>query len=156
MSSVSETSFIDSFNSQHSEKVVSSEQLDFTKIVITVEEEAFLEVARSLKDDFGFTHPVSGGAVDYPDEDRMQMNYYLINPMSKFMIIYRVNLPRSNPRIPSLTEIWEAMSYHEREANEMFGIDFSGHPNMIPLLLPPDWKGGYPLRKDFKGEGVEA
>jgi NADH-quinone oxidoreductase subunit C len=47
------------------------------------------------------------------------------------------------------------MSFHEREAHEMFGIEFEGHENMIPLLLPPDWKGGYPLRKDFKGEGSE-
>ena len=35
------------------------------------------------------------------------------------------------------------------------GIEFEGHPNMIPLLLPPDWTGGYPLRKDFKGEGIK-
>jgi NADH-quinone oxidoreductase subunit C len=152
---VSEASFIDSLNTLLNGKIVSSENLDSTKILVTVEEGALLEVANSLKNDFGFTHPVSGGAVDYPDEEKMQMNYYLINPELKLMIIYRVNLPRNNPKIPSLTPIWEAMSFHEREANEMFGIDFIDHPNMIPLLLPPDWKGGYPLRKDFKGEGVE-
>jgi NADH:ubiquinone oxidoreductase subunit C len=152
---VSEASFIDSLNTLLPGKIVSSEYLDSTKILVTVEERALLEVANSLKNDFGFTHPVSGGAVDYPDEEKMQMNYYLINPESKLMIIYRVDFPRNNPKIPSLTPIWEAMSFHEREANEMFGIDFIDHPNMIPLLLPPDWKGGYPLRKDFKGEGVE-
>jgi NADH:ubiquinone oxidoreductase subunit C len=47
------------------------------------------------------------------------------------------------------------MSFHEREAHEMFGIEFENHPNMIPLLIPPDWRGGFPLRKDFKGEAVE-
>ncbi len=152
---MSETSLTDSLNIQLSGKIVSSENLDSTKILVTVEVDAFLEAANSLKNDFGFTHPVSGGAVDYPDDEKMQMNYYLINPESKLMIIYRVDLPRNSPKIPSLTKIWEAMSYHEREANEMFGIEFIDHPNMIPLLLPPDWKGGYPLRKDFKGEGVE-
>jgi NADH:ubiquinone oxidoreductase subunit C len=54
-----------------------------------------------------------------------------------------------------MTEVWEAMSFHERETHEMFGIEFKNHPNLVPLLLPPDWKGGYPLRKDFKGEGVK-
>jgi NADH-quinone oxidoreductase subunit C len=152
---VSEPSFLNSFKEQHSGKIVSAGLLDPQKASITVESDTFIDIAHSLKHDFGFTHPVSGGAVDYPDEDKMQMNYYLINPESKLMLIYRVNLPRTNPKIPSLTHIWEAMSFHEREAHEMFGIEFDNHPNMIPLLLPPDWKGGYPLRKDFKGEGAE-
>ena len=85
----------------------------------------------------------------------MQMMYYLMHPTSKFVVTLRINLPRDNPTLPTSTRIWEAMSFHEREAHEMFGIEFEGHANMIPLLLPPDWRGGYPLRKDFKGEGVE-
>ena len=153
---MSDPSFIDSLIALHPDKIVSAENLDSTKIIVNVEEGAFLEVANSLKKDFGFTLPVSGGAVDFLDEEKIQMNYYFINPESKLMIIYRVNLPRINPKIPSLTQIWEALSFHEREASEMFGIDFIDHPNMIPLLLPPDWRGGYPLRKDFKGEGVEV
>ena len=120
-----------------------------------MKKEGLLDAARSLKDDFGFTHPSSGGAIDYPREDRMQMMYYLLNPSSKIMVTLRVNLPRDDLALPSVTQVWEAMSFHERETWEMFGIEFEGHPNMIPLLLPPDWKGGYPLRKDFKGEGVE-
>jgi NADH:ubiquinone oxidoreductase subunit C len=85
----------------------------------------------------------------------MQMIYYLMNPSSKLMLTYRVDLPRDDTVLPTLTEVWEAMSFHEREAHDMFGIEFEGHPNMIPLLIPPDWKGGFPLKKDFKGEGVE-
>jgi NADH-quinone oxidoreductase subunit C len=56
--------------------------------------------------------------------------------------------------MPTLTMVWGAMDFHEREAHEMFGIEFEGHTNMIPFLLPPDWRGGHPLRKDFKGEGA--
>ena len=85
----------------------------------------------------------------------MQMVYYLFNPDSKVTLTMRVDIPRNDLSLPTLTGIWEAMSFHEREAHEMFGIEFEGHPNMIPLLIPPDWRGGYPLRKDFKGEGVE-
>jgi NADH-quinone oxidoreductase subunit C len=83
------------------------------------------------------------------------MIYYLMNPSTRFILTLRVNLPRDNLKLPSMTQLWEAMSFHERETREMFGIDFEGHPNLIPLLLPPDWRGGYPLRKDFKGEGAQ-
>jgi NADH-quinone oxidoreductase subunit C len=125
------------------------------RVSLLVDREGFLDVAVSLRDEFGFTYPLSGGAVDYPKENRMQMMYYLMNPSTKFVLIYRVELPRENPNLPTLTRVWEAMSFHEREAYEMFGIRFEGHPNLVPLLLPPDWRGGHPLRKDFKGEGVE-
>lgn len=154
MSAVNEEAFIESFKAAHPELTLSSEVLRRGRVSIVVKKEGLLETARSLKNDFGFNHPVSAGAIDYPKEDRMQMMYYLFNPSSKFMVVFRVDLPREELKIPTLTQVWEAMSFHERETHEMFGIEFEGHPNMIPLLLPPDWKGGHPLRKDFKGEGV--
>jgi NADH-quinone oxidoreductase subunit C len=80
--------------------------------------------------------------------------YYAMNPDLNAQVILKVNISRDNPVLPTMTKVWSAMSFHEREAREMFGIMFEGHDNLIPLLLPPDWKGGYPLRKDFKGEGV--
>jgi NADH:ubiquinone oxidoreductase subunit C len=85
----------------------------------------------------------------------MQMIYYLLNPESKIILTLRVDLPRDDLELPSLTRVWEAMSFHEREAHEMFGFYFEGHGNLIPLLLPPGWavaNRGYPLRKDFKLE----
>jgi NADH:ubiquinone oxidoreductase subunit C len=121
---------------------------------IRAKNENIIEVAEILKDEYGFVIPIGGGAIDYPEENRMDMNYYLDNPDSDFIIIYRINVNREKPVLPTMTTVWEAMSFHERETKEMFGIDFEGHPNLIPLLLPPDWRGGYPLRKDFKGEGV--
>jgi NADH:ubiquinone oxidoreductase subunit C len=150
-----EETFVEALKSAHPDVVESAEALKHGRVSVVVNREAFIEVARSLRDDFGFTHPVSGGAIDYPKENRMQMMYYLMNPESRFTLIYRVDLPRDDLTLPTLTQVWEAMSFHEREAHEMFGIEFEGHPNMIPLLLPPDWRGGHPLRKDFKGEGVE-
>lgn len=151
---MTEEAFVEAFQATHPDLVVSAEVLNPKRVSVVVKREGFLHVSRSLRDDFGFTHPVSGGAVDYPKENRMQMIYYLMNPESKFMLIFRVDLPRDDLTLPTLTQVWEAMSFHEREAHEMFGIEFVDHPNMIPLLLPPDWRGGYPLRKDFKGEGI--
>lgn len=155
MSGTPEEAFARSIKATHPDLIESAEVLRSKMVSAVVKREGLLNVARSLRDDFGFTHPVSGGAVDYPKENKMQMIYYLLNPSSKFMLTYRVDLPRDDTILPTLTDVWEAMSFHEREAHDMFGIEFEGHPNMIPLLIPPDWKGGFPLRKDFKGEGVE-
>ncbi|MBE0634065.1 NADH-quinone oxidoreductase subunit C [Candidatus Bathyarchaeota archaeon] len=147
--------FIASFNEAHSELVESVDIFEDTRVSIKAKNAKIIEVAEILKDEYGFVIPIAGGAIDYPEENRMEMNYYLNNPDSDFIIIYRIKVDRENPVLPSMTQVWEAISFHERETHEMFGIDFEGHPNLVPLLLPPDWKGGYPLRKDFKGEGVE-
>ncbi|KYH38825.1 MAG: hypothetical protein AYL28_002360 [Candidatus Bathyarchaeota archaeon B23] len=150
----SEGEFIDALRRGHPELIEGAEVLRAKRVSVVAKREGVLELARALRDEYGFTHPVSAGAVDYVKEGRMQMIYYLMNPDSRFMLMLRVDLPRDDPRMLSMTQIWEAMSFHEREAWEMFGIDFEGHPNLMHLLLPPDWRGGYPLRKDFKGEGI--
>ncbi len=147
--------FISSFKEAHASKVESVDIFEDTRASIVAKKDSYIEVAETLRDEYGFIIPIAGGAIDYPEENRMEMNYYLNNPDSDFIVIYRVHVDRENPVLPTMTKVWEAMSFHERETKEMFGIDFEGHDNMIALLLPPDWKGGYPLRKDFKGEGVE-
>jgi NADH:ubiquinone oxidoreductase subunit C len=151
---LSEQTLVDELKAAHPEMLSSAAVLRLKRVSLTVKRDAFLDLARSLRDDFGFTHPISGGAIDYPNENRVQMMYYLMNPDSRIILTYRVDLPRDDLFLPTLTDVWEAMSFHERETHEMFGIEFEGHANMIPLLLPPDWRGGFPLRKDFKGEGV--
>lgn len=147
-----EEAFAEAVKAAHPDLVEESKVLKPKRVSVIAKREGFLELARVLRDEFGFLHPCSASAVDYPKENRIQMIYYLMNPSSRFMLTFRVDLSRDEPSLPSLTQVWEAMSFHERETREMFGIDFEGHPNLIPLLLPPDWRGGYPLRKDFKGE----
>ena len=147
--------FIASFSDAHSDLVESIEVFEDTRASIKVKDDKIIEAAEVLRDEYGFVIPIGAGAIDYPEENRMMMNYYLNSPDSDFIIVYRVNVDRGNPVLPSMTKVWEAMSFHERETKEMFGIDFENHPNLIPLLLPPDWKGGYPLRKDFQMEDAE-
>ena len=66
----------------------------------------------------------------------------------RFGTTLRCRVPRDEPRLDSLTAVWAGAGWHERETFEMFGIDFAGHPNLVPLLLPDGFEG-HPLRKDF-------
>ena len=151
---MSEAGLVEAITASHADRIVSAEVLRSLRVSVVVKREAFLEMAESLRDEYGFKTPSAAGGMDYPREERMQMIYYLFNPDSKITLTFRVDLPRDDPTLPTLTGVWEGISFHEREAHEMFGIEFEGHPNMIPLLLPPDWRGGHPLRKDFKGEAA--
>ncbi|MFQ6053424.1 MAG: NADH-quinone oxidoreductase subunit C [Candidatus Bathyarchaeia archaeon] len=151
-----EETLVEAVKAAHPDLVEESEALGPRKVSVVVRRDGLPDLARSLRDEFGFTHPVSAGAIDYPRENRMRMIYYLMNPSTRILLTLRVDLPRDDLTLPSMTRVWEAMSFHEREAREMFGIEFEGHPNPVPLLLPPDWRGGYPLRKDFKGEGART
>lgn len=126
------------------------------RLSISVKPESLLEVARYLKQSLGFKYPVSAGGIDYINQNQFQVVYYLMSPEKQILLMLRVTIPRERPVLQSMTQIYDAMSYHERETWEMFGIQFDGHPNLIKLLLPEDWDEGYPLRKDFKlkGEGI--
>ncbi len=63
-------------------------------------------------------------------------------------LLVRTRIPRDNPRIASVTGVYRGAAWHERETHEMFGIEFDGHPNLAPLLLPDGFEG-HPLRKEF-------
>ncbi|KWX02778.1 NADH-quinone oxidoreductase subunit C [Carbonactinospora thermoautotrophica] len=63
-------------------------------------------------------------------------------------LLLRTRVPRDNPRLPTATGVYRGANWHERETYEMFGVQFDGHPNLVPLLLPDGFEG-HPLRKDF-------
>ena len=61
----------------------------------------------------------------------------------------RVETDRNSPLIPSVAHVWPAADWHEREAYDLMGIAFSGHPDLRRILCPDDWEG-HPLRKDYE------
>ncbi|MBO4210963.1 NADH-quinone oxidoreductase subunit C, partial [Micromonospora echinofusca] len=63
-------------------------------------------------------------------------------------ILLRTRVPRENPAVTSVVDVFPGAAWHERETHEMFGIDFTGHTGLRPLLLPPEFEG-HPLRKEF-------
>ena len=128
---------------------------------IIVPKSILLDVLRFLHDD-----PVSGynqltdvwGAdyAGYPEEEaRFGILYPLLNVEENRRIIIKVLLSEDDLSVPSATGIYRGAEWPEREAAEMFGFVFEGHPDPRRLLLCDLFEGKYPLRKDYplKGEG---
>ncbi|MGB0452841.1 MAG: NADH-quinone oxidoreductase subunit C [Bacteriovoracaceae bacterium] len=105
-----------------------------------------------LKSNFGFNVLQVISAVDYPQDNEIELNYILANFTSGDELILKTRLPRGDenslPKIESVTSLWKAANWQEREAYDMMGIDFVGHPDPRRILCPYDWTG-YPLRKDY-------
>ena len=86
--------------------------------------------------------------VDYVADGKMCVVYDLWSFENDHLFAVKVFTPRDNPSIPSVRDLWPAADWHEREAYDMFGIDFPGHPDLRRILCADDWEG-YPLRKDY-------
>ena len=92
-------------------------------------------------------------AVDwFPSAPRFQLSYHILSHKFLERIRLRVMLEETESAVESLTSIWPAANYYEREVFDLFGIRFEGHPNLRRIMMPEDWQG-HPLRKDYPVEG---
>jgi NADH-quinone oxidoreductase subunit C len=106
-----------------------------------------IEPMATMMDGLGYAlEGISG--VDWPADGVMEVVYDFNKMTADGRITVRVQIPREKPELPSICHIFGGANWHEREAHDMFGIMFSGHPNLTPLLLPED-ATFHPLRKDF-------
>ena len=80
--------------------------------------------------------------------ERFELVVNLLDVKASQRMRVRVQLPEVAPTVATITDIHPGAEAMEREANDMFGIEFEGHPDPTPILLPDDWQG-HPLRKDF-------
>jgi len=88
--------------------------------------------------------------VDWIKEDQLEAVYdFSRYDFDLCRVVVRMRIPRTNPHLPTITDIYTGANWHERETHDFFGIVFDGHPHLIPLLLPED-ADFHPLLKDFK------
>lgn len=106
---------------------------------------------RVLRDqpDLGFTFLAEITAVDFwPREPRFEVIYFLVSTERAVRLRIKVRLDGTDPHVATISGLWPAANWLEREVWDMFGIAFDGHPDPRRLLMPEDWDG-YPLRKDY-------
>lgn len=109
---------------------------------------AWRDVAKTLRNECGLDYLVSLTSVDRGPE--LEAVYTLeVMDGNRCPIHVRVLVPRDNPVIPTVEDIWRTADWHEREAFDLMGITFEGHHNLVRILCAEDWEG-HPLRKDYK------
>jgi NADH-quinone oxidoreductase subunit C len=107
------------------------------------------EIITYIKTDLQFETLGSLGGVDYPALPALCVAYHPQSYTHKMIICLKVYLPRNDSAsVPSISDIFKAANWMERETYDMFGINFTGHPDHRRILCPEDWVG-YPLRKDY-------
>ena len=119
-----------------------------------VPREQLLNVARRLKEECGFLQMIDALGHDRMERnERFEVTYNLRNHKTKQRIFLKVRCDEGDPHVPSLVSVWSGCNWHEREAYDMFGIIFDGHPDLRRMYMPEDFEY-YPLRKDFPLMGV--
>jgi NADH-quinone oxidoreductase subunit C len=133
--------------------------LSHGQLVLFPSRDDYLGLVRALANEDGFTMCCDLCAVDYllyahrglpptvvPERFEVVVNLLSIADRKRARV--RVQVPEADPTLPSLFEIWPGTEAMEREAYDLFGIVFTGHPDLSRILMPDDWEG-HPLRKDY-------
>jgi NADH-quinone oxidoreductase subunit C len=116
-------------------------------VTVDVRRGAWLDALSYARDALECTFFDWLSAVDEQDEG-VRVVTHLYSLSGHHHLLLRTLLPRDDPSLPSATGLFRGADWHERETHEMFGVVFSGHPGLDPLLLPDGFEG-HPLRKDF-------
>jgi NADH-quinone oxidoreductase subunit C len=115
---------------------------------MVVEPQAIVEVCRFLKEEPAFTMDClsNESGVDY--KDRCEVVYHLFSYRHRHQAVLKVKLPRENPSVETVENLWKSANWMEREIFDLVGVNFEGHSDLRRILMPEDWPG-HPLRKDF-------
>ena len=100
------------------------------------------------KDDLVFDFLFCVTCVDW--KTHLGMVYHLTSTKYRHNLVIKIKLDRTLPRIETVADIWRTAEFNEREAYEMFGVEFINHPDLRLLILPDGWEGRNPMRKDFE------
>lgn len=116
---------------------------------ISLDRRELFSVCKFLKEEVDFEHITSIAAVDW--RDHYESVYHLTSWSKNLMMQINATIPHDDPHIDSVVSLWNGANVHEREAYDLMGIVYDGHPNLTRILLPKDFEF-FPLRKDFPQE----
>jgi len=118
-------------------------------LTVMIDPAAWDTVARQLRSggglDFDFLFCVT--AVDW--RTHLTMVYHLTSTIHRHTLVVKIKLDPANPEVPTVSGIWRTAEFHEREAYDLMGVVFTGHPDLRRLFMTDEWKG-WPLRKDYE------
>ncbi len=128
------------------ERSYASSEITYFAISIPVGEwVAFAEAAKAN----GFDAFSDLFAIDhFTEAPRFEVVLNLISMTTRERIVVSTRVPYDDPSVPTLTEVFVGTNFYEREAYDLMGIEFPGHPDLTRILMPDEWDG-HPLRKDF-------
>jgi NADH-quinone oxidoreductase subunit C len=140
---------VESFDSD----AVTGGKYDRGELTLEIVPSKITSVCGFLKYDQSFVRLSTVTGVDrFPAEPRFEVVYHLHSVERNERVRLKCRLPGSAPSIDSVTAVWRAANWYERETFDLFGIGFRNHPDLRRIMLPDDWEG-YPLRKDYKVTG---
>lgn len=125
------------------------------ELTVVVEPEAIVRVCRFLRHEpelgYDFLSSVTGVDLGVEADPRFEVVYHLysLSHHHRLRLKVRVNEDES---VPTVTGVWKAADWYERETYDLFGVEFEGHPDLRRILMPDDYEG-HPLRKDFPLRG---
>ncbi len=149
MNPLNAQAIFDTLKGKFGDSVVELQSEGCSPAYVVVAPGSIKEVARFLKDApaLSFDSLMCLSGVDY--KDNFAVTYHVYSMANRHSVGLKAMLPRENPSLPSVDDVWPAANFQEREAYDLLGIVFEGSKDLRRILLPPDWEG-HPLRKDYK------
>jgi NADH-quinone oxidoreductase subunit C len=121
-----------------------------------VSREKVVEVAKVLKEKFEFLQLIDAFGYDHNQrKGRFEVTYSLRNHKTKDRAFLKVRCDENDPHVPTLCGVWSGCNWNEREAYDMYGVIFDGHPDLRRMYMPEEFEY-YPLRKDFPLMGIQG
>ncbi len=126
------------------------------EVTVVVKREGLIKLLAFLRDEpslkFNFLSDVAGVDLGEFAEPRFAVAYHLYSLPHNHRLRIKALLAEDDAWLPSASNVWKSASWMEREIYDMFGVEFTNHPDLRRILMPADYEG-YPLRKDFPTKG---
>lgn len=144
---------VDSLAQTFADKVIEVYQSSGDTFV-RVETDSIIEICNHLKNNLHYIYLSDVFGIDrYTSEERFEVVYNLLSLRDLTRIFVKVRCEEENPEVESVTSVWPAAGWNEREVYDMFGVKFRNHPDLRRIFLPEDFQY-YPLRKEFPLLGI--